>query len=226
MSGNAHRNAPGTPTSVSQALKPAIAELPRPGDAATHATWIRPARFWNTVPAENFLAWNALRMTEVARLVLRTHVPNGRRAVLIVHAWVPALHLPALRCATCADSRWPCRPVIWAQDWIVRLPSVVEALEPPSRPAARVSTPVAVRDTQVLAVTWDTSSASGEEVPRRPSGRARWRSARHTPDAGLKQPSTRPQQRQPGPVRRSNVGPQAEVRQRASATSPAIQLGT
>jgi hypothetical protein len=165
MSGNAHRDAPGTPTSVPQALNPAVVELPRTGDAATPATWIRPARFWNTVPPESFLAWNALRLTEFARLVLRTHVPNGPRAVLVVHACVPALHLPALRCASCADSRWPCRPVIWARDWIVCLPSVVEALEPPSRSAARVSTPVAVRDTQVLAVTWDTWSASREEVP-------------------------------------------------------------
>lgn len=111
------------------------------------------------------MAWNAWRLTELARLILRTHVPNGPRAVLVVHACVPALRLPVLRCATCTDSRWPCRLVIWAEDWIVCLPSVVAALEPPSRPAARVSTPVAVRDTQVLAVTWDTWSASREEVP-------------------------------------------------------------
>jgi hypothetical protein len=164
MLGNADRHAPGAPTSVPRGLVTALAGPPRPVDAATPATWFMPARSWDTVPPESFLAWNAFRLTEFAGLVLRTHVPHGPRAVLVFHACVPALRLPALRCGSCADSRWPCRLVAWARDWIVRLPAVVEALEHPSRLADRVSMPVAVGDMQIPAVTWDTSSTRGEEV--------------------------------------------------------------
>lgn len=165
MSGNAHRESPGTLVPAPWGPAAMFVAPTRPADAAPPMTRFMPDRSWDKVPPENFLAWNALRLTEFAGLVLRTHVPDGPRAVLVVHACVPALRLQALRCASCAGSRWPCRLVVWAQDWVVRLPAVVEALDSPDSSRDRVSTPVAVRDVKVLAVTWDTWSARGKEVP-------------------------------------------------------------
>src|SRR5437762_9588617 len=64
---------------------------------------------WLGMPQDGFLAWNTLRLTEFAGVVLGTHVPCGPRLIVVIHTYMPVLRLPALRCAACVNSRWPCQ---------------------------------------------------------------------------------------------------------------------
>lgn len=166
MSSNAYGDWPEKPRSAPREPATTLAGLTGPVDEAGDVTRFARNRSRAAVPPENFLAWNALRLTQFAGLVLRTHVPRGPHAFLVVHTCVqalrlPTLRLPALRCASCTDSRWPCRLVAWAHDWVARLPAVVAALDHPGRLADGVPKPVAVGDVQVPAVTWGTSSTGG-----------------------------------------------------------------
>ncbi len=164
MSGEADRDQPGRSVPGAAQLPVALAEPAPSSDLTTDRIGFVAPNPWAAMPVENFLARQALRLSEFSRLVLQTHVPHGPLAIVVVHACVPVLRLPALRCAACGSCMWPCRLVAWARDWIGRLPDVVEALEHPNHLADGVSTPVAVGDVQVPAVTWDTSSAAREEV--------------------------------------------------------------
>jgi hypothetical protein len=163
ISGKVHREQPGrlvlgTPAPVGQVAGP----TGHPTTVESANPYV-PGRCRATVPAENFLAWNALRLIEFALLILKTHVPDGPTLVPVLHACLPALRLPALRCAGCAgSSAWPCPHVDWAREWIGHLPGIVEAAERRNGFADGVSTPVVVGDVQVPAASWDTLSRRRE----------------------------------------------------------------
>jgi hypothetical protein len=164
MSGKAHREQPGRPTSGTPAPVVQTADptcVPREVESAKHNV---PTRRWAAVPADNVYAWNALRLNEYARLILKTHVPDGPTLALVLHAFAPAVRLPALPCAGCTgSSAWPCPHVDWAYDWIEHLPEIVEAVERRIGFVDGVSAPVAVGDVEIPAVTWGTPSR-GREV--------------------------------------------------------------
>jgi len=159
MSGTtAHRDRPGEPL-------PGFPDLPTDlAEPIAYPTGFVSRNRWASVPAENFLAWNALRLTEFARLVLQAHVPQGPLPVVVLHKYVSSLRLSALRCEACPGSTWPCGLVAWAHDWIDALPGIVEALDTSGHLVDGVSTPVAVGDVQVPAVTWDMVPTGGKGV--------------------------------------------------------------
>lgn len=149
---------PGAPYSLTHAIGPAdpIWSIER--------TYLDvPARRWAAVPAENFLAWNTLRRTEFAILVLRMHNPDSTALARVLRRCSPGLRIPDLRCTGCTGSMpSPCQLVAWTHDWIRKPPGIVAAPEPRAHVVDGVSEPVVVGDVQVPAVTWDTSSTGWE----------------------------------------------------------------
>jgi hypothetical protein len=151
---------------------PSVAEAADGGDSLMPGDVRFIGHEWARVPDGVFVAWNAVRLTELAGHTVDTHIPDGRFVDVVLDGFVPVFAYPIQRCRVYRGRPlWMCSPFQWTRDWLAHLDEIVDAVERNCHVDADVSTRVVVGDRQVPAATWETESTlreGGHPVPFNP----------------------------------------------------------